>query len=132
MDEIEIQWQSYQRRKDALQVTEDGGATWATVLTRMGDGSLQSYVEQINPAKNRLFRILQDIPEGSEPMIRAIVSWDGSGVTLEWNKIGLQGRFEVYRDGQLRQTFPFSTTNYRDTAVSSGQTYEYSVKWFPT
>lgn len=131
IDEIEIAWQSYQRVTYVLQSSTDL-VTWAEVGRWSGDGTMQSVVYgQTIP--RRYFRMLELIPEGSEPFVRAIVAFSGSHVLLEWNRFGPapgSPKWRIERDGQVIATLAAHITSYNDTAVQPNRTYTYAVKYF--
>lgn len=127
--EHEVRWQSYVGVKYTLQWTEDLVA-WATLVVVQGDGSIQSHVDTSGAGK-RFYRIIQDIPEGTETQFIAVVAWDGSSVLLEWKPVGSGAVCRVYRNNVLRSTVPSHLTSFRDALVTSGQHYNYSVQVWP-
>ncbi len=131
-DEMEISWQSYKDVQYDLQETSDF-ITWGTIATKQGDGTLQSHLVQVLPGQKRFYKLLQKF-SGKEPLyLRAITSWDGSGVTLEWNAIEVSNdpnaRYHLIKNGGTPgiPIAPLSVTTYRDTSVSSGQKYTYTL-----
>ncbi len=131
-DEIEVEFQTYSGIQYDLQETSDF-VTWGTIATKQGNGQKQSHIVQIIPGQKRFYRLLQKF-QSMEPLyLRAIASWDGSGVTLEWNAIGgatdPNARYHLIRDGQTPGIpLPLTTTSYRDTrTITSAKTYVYTL-----
>lgn len=128
--EHENQWQSYVGVNYTLQATTDF-VTWTTLVDkRPGDGTLQSHIDTLDGPR-RFYRLLQEF-SGKEPLyLLAIASWDGSGVTLEWNSIGPSPQsnlaFHALKNNAQVAVVPLADTSYLDTTVSSGQTYTYSL-----
>lgn len=126
MHELEIQWQTYQGYNYSLQDSTDL-VNWNTILTRPGDGTIQSHVVLINKANpTRFYRAYVAVPQGSEAMTTAITAWDATYVLLEWKPVQA-GHFEVYRKQQLIANLPHTVLQHKDT---SPQTGEYAVRWF--
>lgn len=111
------------------------GPPWTLDSTFTGTGGRMSVIRNINKNEpKRIWQIVSHVGEGSEPKVRAIVNFDGSGVYLEWNFLGApvsgSPKFRVHRNGQLLATLAATTLAYLDTAVASGQRYTYEVKYF--
>lgn len=132
--EHENQWQSYPGVTYTLQGTTDF-VTWVTLVDkRPGDGSLQSHVDTLD-VSHRYYRLIQEFKEGAEPLyLKAYTAWDGTYVQLEWNSLGPPvtptAHFKIIKNGTQLTTVPYTTTSYKDTAVSSAQRYTYSVGYY--
>lgn len=135
--EIELAWDSIRNLKYDLIYSPQGmpGVSWVLDSTHTGTGGRMVVIRNIVKAEpKRIYQIVTHVPEGSEPIVKAYVNFNGSSVLLEWNFLGAPAagnpKFKVVRNGQLLATPPAATLNYLDTTVASGQTYTYQVQYF--
>lgn len=136
-EQIEMVWDSIKDLRYDLVFSLQGtpGSTWTLDRTFTGTGGRMSVIRNINQAEpKRIYQIITYVGEGSEPIVKAIIAFDGSSVLLEWNFIGLpvsgNPKFRVHRNGQLLATLPSTALSYMDTTVAAGQHYTYEVKYF--
>lgn len=65
----------------------------------------------------------------------AVTNFDGSEVTLSWSTPGgaaVGSGYVIYRDGVAIAYPSFGDTSYVDTTVESGETYTYSIRFYPS
>lgn len=126
-NQIELSWPSVPEATYDLQYSA-GFTERITLQSIQGTGHTITVILPIDLAEFKKFSLLVHVPDGTEVIGTAITAWNGSYVQLEWEPIG-EGRYDVFRNGQLKATT--INTHYRDTQISSGASYSYTVTFRP-
>jgi hypothetical protein len=75
-----------------------------------------------------------NIPTISAPDVTFHSNGEQNHVTIDWTQPGTNGyqagdiTYQLFRNGQLLQTFDYNTTVYTDAGTANGIKYEYQVK----
>lgn len=127
-NQIELSWTTVPEATYDL-IYSDNFTDWATLSTHQGTGDIVHVALPVDKTRaHRVFRLIVHVPENTEVIGWAVTAWDGSYVFLEWEPIG-RGSYDVFRNGQLISNT--GNTHYRDTQISSGASYSYTVRFRP-
>ena len=125
MSEIIVPFQTYAGGQYQLEWTEDF-VTW-TRLPKIyqGDGTIQTEVFPVNQGARRFYRLYGTQPQKGFSVITA---WDGSYVLLERTPFAVGDPCNLFRNGQQIASMGPTSLSFKDTGVSSGGRYVYTLQ----
>lgn len=132
-DKVELSWAASAGLTYHVQTSDD---LWSWVdLSGPYTGEDNALFTLVVPTVGEVsfFRLIIAVVNGSPVPVEVITAWNGNYVIVNWENLGpvsQPSHYDIFRNSAKIFTAASGDSSYRDSAVSSGATYRYEVRFF--